>query len=59
MLEHNSDPDGPILTFPRADANAHAHTLWMSNLFVDLTRACLNPTLASYKSYLNAAVTDH
>jgi len=59
MLERNSGPHGPILIFPRVDKNTHAHSLWMSNLFVDSTRADPTPTLESYESYLNAAVTDH
>jgi len=58
MLELNSGTHGPILSFPRGDTNTHAHSLWMTNLFVNLTHASPNPTLKSYKSYLNAAVTD-
>jgi len=59
MFEHNSGARGPTLDFPSGDTNTHAHLLWMSNLFVDLTRAGPNPTLKSCKSYLNAAVADH
>jgi len=59
MLERNSDTRRPILSFPRGDTNSHGHSLWMSNLFVDLTRVAPNPTLESYESYLSAAVTDH
>jgi len=59
MLERILGTHGPILNFPRGDKNTHAHSLWMSNLFVDLTCAGLIPTLESYESYLNAAVTDH
>jgi len=58
LLERNSGTRGPILCFP-GDTTTHAHSLWMSNLFVDLTRASPNPTLKSYESYLSAAVTDH
>jgi len=58
MLERNSGARIPILSFP-GDTNTHAHSLWMSNLFVDLTHAGPNPTLESYQSYLSAAVTDH
>jgi hypothetical protein len=58
MLEYNFGHDKPILDFPKG-TNTHAHSLWMSALFVDLTHAGLNPTLRSYKSYLSAAVTDH
>jgi len=59
MLERNSGDCGPILSFPRGDKNTHAHSLWMSNLFADLTHAGPSPTLESYGPYLNAAVTDH
>ena len=59
MFKHNSGAHGPILDFQSGDTNAHAHSLWMSNLFVDLTRTGPSPTLKSYKSYLSAAVTDH
>ena len=31
------------------------HLLWVSNLFVDLTRVGQNPTLRSYESYLTVA----
>jgi len=59
MLEHNSGTRGPTFDFPSGSTNTHAHSLWMSNLFVDLTRAGANPTLKSYESYLNSAVTDN
>jgi len=58
MLEHNSGTCVPTFDFPSGDTNTHAHSLWMSNLFVDLTRADANPTLKSYDSYLSAAITD-
>ena len=55
------------ITSPPADppstsqgwTKTHTHSLWMSNLFVDLTRMGPNPTLRSYDSYLSAAFTDH
>jgi hypothetical protein len=59
MLKHNFTPGRPTLDFPRVDKNTHTHSLWMSNLFVDLTRMGPNPTLRSYDSYLSAAFTDH
>jgi len=59
MLERNSGTGGPTFDFPSGDTNTHAHSLWMSSLFVDLTRAGANLTLESYESYLSAAVTDH
>jgi len=57
MLERNSHT--PTLDFPSEDTSTHAHTLWMSIFFVDLTHAGPNPTLESYGSYLKAAVADH
>ena len=59
MLKINPGARRPILSFPRGDKNTHAHSLWMSNLFADLTRAGLNPTLESYQSYLSAAITNN
>jgi len=58
MLEHNSGARGFTFHFPSGNTNTHAHSLWMLNLFVDLTRTGANPTLKSYKSYLSTAVTD-
>ena len=59
MLQCNFDSDRPTLDFPRVGANSHNHLLWMSNLFVDLTRMGPNPFLQSYESYLSAAITNH
>jgi len=59
MLECNLHSDRPTLYFPRVGANTHNHLLWMSNLFVDLTRVGRNPILGSYESYLSAAVANH
>jgi hypothetical protein len=59
MLENNAGPHRPTLNFPRAGTNTHPHSLWISNLFVDLTRAGPNPALVSYESYLGVAITDH
>ena len=58
-LECNSNHQRPTLEFPRVGTNAHIHSLWMSNLFVDLTRVGLNPILESYQSYLSAAFSDY
>ena len=58
-LELNSDPSKPTLDFPMGGANTHAHLLWMSNLFVELTHVGPNPTLVSYESYLSAATSNH
>jgi len=59
MLQCNSGSSRPALDFPRVDTNTHTHSMWLSNLFVDLTRAGPNPTLKSYESYLSAAVTNN
>ena len=59
ILEHNFGSHRPILSFPAVATGTHVHPLWVSNLFVDMTRRGSTPTLASYKSYLSAAVTDH
>ena len=59
MLEYNLAPGKPTLDFPMGDANSHSHSLWMSNLFVDLARAGPNQTLKSYESYLSVAVTNN
>jgi hypothetical protein len=58
MLECNLGHEKPTLNFPKS-TNTHAHLLWMSNLFVDLTHVGPNPILASYKSYLSVATTNH
>jgi hypothetical protein len=57
MLECNRSQ--PTLDFPRGDTTTHAHSLWMSNLFVDLTRVGPNPTLRSCESYIVTAFTGH
>ena len=59
MLKDNFGLGRPILNFPRGGTNTHTHSLWASNLFVDVTRPGPNPTLKSYQSYLSAAVVDH
>ena len=59
MLEHNFLPDKPTICFPRVGANTSTHLLWISNLFVELTRVGPNPTLLSYQSYLSAATANH
>jgi hypothetical protein len=57
MLERNSGLGKPILDFPKG-TNTHAHSLWMSNLFVDLTRVGPNPILDSFESYLGMVTND-
>ena len=39
VLERNSGPDRLTLDFPGGDTNISTHLLWISNLFLDLTRA--------------------
>jgi len=59
MFECNSYPGQPTLNFPKA-INSRAHSLWMSNLFVDVTQGSRSkPLLASWQSYLSAAITNH
>jgi len=59
MLKCNFRSHRPTLDFPQVGSNTHNHLLWISNLFVDLTRLGPNPILKSYGSYLSAAVTNH
>ena len=60
MLKCTSSSDRPTLDFPRASVNTHNHLLWVSNLFVDLTRVGpLNPTLQSFESYISVAAANH
>ncbi|KAF9646287.1 hypothetical protein BDM02DRAFT_3188951 [Thelephora ganbajun] len=59
MLKCNFGDGRSTLTFPSGHTLTLTHSLWMSNLFVDLTRAGPNPNLKSYRSYLSAAVTNH
>ena len=60
MLKHRFGSDNrPILDFSGTNSKNPTHSLWMSNLFLDLTRVGSNPILKSYKSYLNAAVTNN
>ena len=59
MLECNSGAQGPTFDFPNGGTNADAHSLWMSNLFVNLASVNPNATLRSFQSYLNVAVSNH
>jgi len=59
MLQCNFNSDRPTLNFLKASENTHSHLLWMSNLFVDLTRVGPNLILGSYDSYLSVAVANH
>ena len=59
MLERIFVSDRPTLDFPMLGVHSLSHSLWMSNLFIDLTRVGPNPPMKSYQSYLNAAATNH
>ena len=59
MSKRNLGPTIPTFGFPRVGKNTHAHSLWLSNLFVDLTHVGPNPILQFYLSYLTVASTDH
>jgi hypothetical protein len=59
MLEGNFAPGKFTLDFPRGDTTTRGHSLWISNLFVDVTCTGPTPTLGSYESYLSAAFTNH
>jgi hypothetical protein len=49
----------PTLRFPNEGTNTRIHSLWLSNLFVDLTRVGPNPILRSHTSYLTVANVNH
>ena len=59
MLECNFGNGSPTFNFPMGDKISHAHSLWMSKLLVDVTHTGRNPTLKSYRSYLDVASTNH
>ena len=59
MFERNLDASRPVLLFPHGAKNTRIHSLWLSNLFVDLTRVGPNPILRSNDSYLTIARTNH
>lgn len=59
VLERNSGTRGPALDFPKAGIHTPAHSLWMSNLFVELIRAGTNKIPEYYHACLSAVVTNH
>ena len=59
ILEHHSDDGRSTLQFPDAHTCSHSHSLWTSNLLVEMTHVGPNPTLESYESYLSAATINH
>ena len=58
MLELNSGGRSS-LDFSEMVAYYYAHSLWMSSVFVELTRLGSNPTLYSYDSYFCAASANY
>jgi len=59
MLVGNLNASKPVLLFPDPVKNTRIHSLWLSNLFVDLVRAGPIPIMRFYKSYLTIAETNH
>jgi len=59
MLRYNTGTSRPTFLFPNGDTVTPTHSLWLSNLFVDLTHAGQNPTLQYYPAYLTIASTNH
>ena len=62
MLELNlygSHSHRPNFSFPRVGSYSHTHSLWVSNLLVELTYVGPNPILHSYGSYISAAKADY
>ena len=60
MLVRNFGPNRFTLYYVWAGMNTHNHFLWMSNLFVDLTRVGPNPFMETYPYHLSAATAnDH
>ena len=58
MLRCNFNPGRPTFPFPMGGMNTHTHSLWMSNLLVDVTHMGPNPILRSCQSYFSAAITN-
>ena len=60
MLERTFGSDRPVLHFPQAGINTHNHILWVSNLFLDLTRVGpLNPILRSFRLHFDVVIANH
>jgi len=57
VLAHNRNASRPTLLF--SDEGTPTHSLWLSNLFVDLTRVGPNPVLQFHRPYLTVASTNH
>ena len=57
-LGKNVRTSTPTLPFPRNN-NTRTHSLWTSNLLVDLIRDGPNPILGDYKSHIAVAETNH
>jgi len=59
MFQHSLGASRPTLSFPNAGIATLTHSLWLSNLFVDLTHVGPNPILQSYVFYLSTARANH
>jgi len=59
MFERNLDASRPVLLFPHGAKNTRIHSLWLSDLFVDLTRTGTNPILESHWFYITIAGANH
>lgn len=59
MLEGVSKNRISILQFPDADTHSHGHSLWMSNLFVDLANTSQSLLLRPYGYYLSPAAENN
>jgi len=59
MLERQLNAPRPTVLFPDETKITRIHSLWLSNLLVDLAHMGPNPILQSYKSYLTIAETNH
>ena len=59
MLGRRFSAPRPAFYFPSGGTNTQAHSLWASNLLVDLTRVGPNSTLGFYWSYLSLAVINN
>ena len=58
ILGSNTNAPRPFLPFPESD-NTRAHSLWLSNLRVDLTHAGPNPILEDLRDHLAVAEANH
>jgi len=59
MLEGQLNAPRPTVLFPDETKITRIHSLWLSNLLVDLTHVGPNPILQSYESYLTITRANH